>query len=185
MPKVSDSATDAAPAPTKMLAPALVLTLVAIAGGAVLGAMLPLSSASAPDVAHASKEAPVEDAPHGAAPHGHNPTDAGAKEHDASPAAEELQLRELAPIVTNLGEPESSWVRLQASIVYDAKALQHPDVVVAEIMSDTVAYMRTLSLSSIQGAEGLRLLHEELSDRAAARSEGAVREFIIQTFVVQ
>jgi flagellar FliL protein len=96
-----------------------------------------------------------------------------------------LEVKELPPIVTNLAVPETSWVRLQASIVYDARTVSQPDILAAELMSDVLAFLRTISLTSIEGADGLRRLHEDLSERAAIRSEGRVREFIIQTLVVQ
>lgn len=96
-----------------------------------------------------------------------------------------MRLKELPPVITNLGTPETSWVRLQASIVYDAKAVPQPDLLVTELMSDLVTFLRTISLASIEGPEGLRRLHEDLSERAAIRSEGRVREFIIQALVIQ
>jgi flagellar FliL protein len=102
-----------------------------------------------------------------------------------TPARSLMRLKELPAVITNLGTPETSWVRLQASILYDAKAVPQPDLLVTELMSDLVAFLRTISLASIEGPEGLRRLHEDLSERAAIRSEGRVREFIIQALVIQ
>jgi len=97
----------------------------------------------------------------------------------------ETSLRELPPIIANLAEPSDAWVRVQASIVFDSKAVPKPDLVAAEIGEDILGFMRTLSEAQIGGASGLQHLREDLNERAAIRSGGLVRELIIQTLVVQ
>ncbi len=94
-------------------------------------------------------------------------------------------LRELPPVIANLAEPGGAWVRVQASIVFDSKAVQRPDLVAAEIGEDILGFMRTLSLAQIGGASGLQHLREDLNERASIRSGGLVRELILQTLVVQ
>lgn len=93
-------------------------------------------------------------------------------------------LRELVPIITNLANPDTVWVRLQAAIVFD-RISSEPDAYAAEIGADILAYLRTLSIDEIRGASGLQHLREDLNERAAIRSGGHVRELIIQTLVVQ
>lgn len=159
--------------------PLVVMTLVAGGGGGFLG--YTLVGAPPPSPPRAEAESAAKPA-HEAAGHG-DKKDHGAPADAAS--APVLQLKEFPPIVTNLGSPETSWVRLQAAIVFDAKATPHPDILIAELMADAVAFLRTLPLSSLEGADGLRRLQEDLSERATLRSEGRVREFIIQTMVVQ
>jgi flagellar protein FliL len=97
----------------------------------------------------------------------------------------EISLRELPPIIANLAEPSDAWVRVQASIVFDGKALPKPDIVAAEIGEDILGFLRTLSVAQIGGASGLQHLREDLNERAVTRSGGLVRELIIQTLVVQ
>jgi flagellar FliL protein len=94
-------------------------------------------------------------------------------------------LKDLTPIITNLAQPPEIWVRLEASLVLDAKATPLPDVLVGEIANDVLAYMRTVTLTQIEGASGLRQLSEDLNERVTIRSDGKVRELIIQTLVVQ
>jgi len=113
---------------------------------------------------------------HGAAA----PAEAAAKD-----GAAKMKLKELAPIVTNLAVPETGWVRLQASIVYDSQAVPQPDILVSQVTADIVAFLRTMTLASLEGSDGLRRLHEDLTDRAAIRSEGHIQEVIIQALVVQ
>jgi flagellar basal body-associated protein FliL len=96
-----------------------------------------------------------------------------------------LQLKALAPIVTNLASPEKTWIRMQGSIVYDAAALPHPDIMASQIMADVIAFLRTQTVASIEGAAGLRRLQEDLNERVLIRSNGNVHEIIIETLVVQ
>jgi flagellar FliL protein len=97
----------------------------------------------------------------------------------------DMSLLDLPPIITNLAEPASSWIRLQAAIVYDNKAVPKPQMLAAEIGEDVLAYMKTVTLAQIGGASGLDHLREDLNERAVIRSDGRVRELIIQTVVVQ
>lgn len=103
----------------------------------------------------------------------------------AAVAAEPSTVYDLPPVVTNLGSPQEVWIRLEGSIVFDPKALPHPEALAAEIGTDILAYLRTVSIKQIEGPIGLEALREDLNDRAAIRSRGAVREFVIRTLVVQ
>ena len=91
----------------------------------------------------------------------------------------------MPPIVTNLGEPKDVWIRLEASIVFDAKAIPHPEKMADEIAGDELAYLRTITLSQIEGPIGLQNIRQDLNERAAIRSNGKVSELIIRTLVVQ
>lgn len=96
-----------------------------------------------------------------------------------------MTVKELPPVVTNLAKPETAWIRLQAAIVFDPKDFPHAEKLTPEIMSDITAYLRSLSIEALEGADGLRRLQEELDERVAIRSDHKVREFIIETMVVQ
>lgn len=164
------------------IAPLAILTMLAGGGGAFLGTTLVNPTPAPGGAVEQAGRSEAPPAPPPCAAHGH-----GACE-EAAPAAPQagpaLTLKTLTPILTNLASPPRTVIRLQCAIVYDA-GLSHPDVVFAQIMSDTTAYLRTLTLGSIEGAEGLRRLHEDLSERVATRTEGHVREFIVETMVVQ
>ena len=92
---------------------------------------------------------------------------------------------DMPPIVTNIASPADTWVRLEASIVFDAKALQHPEVVAAEIATDELAYLRTVSISELQGPVGLDNIRQDLRDRAFVRSSGKVTDLLLKTLVLQ
>jgi flagellar FliL protein len=114
--------------------------------------------------------------------------EARAKAREPSPApryAEGARLKDLAPIITNLAQPPETWIRLEASLVLEGKTEPLPDVLVGEISSDVLAYLRTLSLAELEGPSGLRRLCEDLNERVSIRSNGRVHELIIQTLVLQ
>jgi flagellar protein FliL len=165
----------------------VVLTLIAGGGGAIVGMLIgpppptPEAAAQKPPEPAPTEKARDDSARGGA----HGSEERRAEAPRAAASQPVLKLKELAPIVTNLSSPETSWIRLQASILYDTAAVPRPEALAAEVMSDIVGFLRTVSLSSIEGAEGLRRLHEDLSDLVITRSEGHVRELIIQGVVVQ
>jgi flagellar FliL protein len=106
-------------------------------------------------------------------------------ESPASAPAPFSTIVDLPPIVTNLGAPQDTWVRLEGSIIFDPKTLPHPEAVAGQIGDDVLAYLRTLSLHQLEGPIGLENVRQDLNERAAIRSGGKVRAFVIRTLVVQ
>ena len=95
------------------------------------------------------------------------------------------QLRSLKPLVTNLASPQDAWIRVQVSIVLDETGVEDPGVLAGHIEEDILAYLRTITLAHVEGAAGLQHLREDLNERAIVRSEGKVRELILESLVVQ
>jgi flagellar FliL protein len=115
--------------------------------------------------------------------------DAQAEKKDATAVADPafvgtMKVKELPIVVTNLAGPDHVMIRLQAAIVFDAKTTANPDVLASQISDDILAFLTTVTSSQIEGASGLQHLREDLGDRAKIRSEGRVRELIIETLVV-
>jgi flagellar protein FliL len=144
----------------------LLLVALIAAGGGVLLAML-----GTPPPAPAEKTAAN---PAAAGEAGKQPGCVGAS-----------NIMDLPPVVTNLGAPADAFIRVESSIVFDGKTTTHPEILAAEIATDELAYLRTLSLPEIQGPIGLANVRQDLSDRAITRSGGKVSEFILRTLVVQ
>jgi flagellar FliL protein len=123
------------------------------------------------------------------------PTDAAALKKGEKKEASKVELAadcgpgpslvDLPPIVTNLANPTDTWVRLEASIVFDPKALPHPDVVAAEIATDELAYLRTITVTELQGPIGLENIRQDLRDRALVRSNGKIIDLLLKTLVLQ
>jgi flagellar protein FliL len=114
------------------------------------------------------------------------PASTPAAETTAAKAAPvpEKALVELPPIVTNIASPADLWIRVEASVVVDGKAAA-TEVLAAEIATDALAYLRTLTIAQIEGPIGLENIRQDLTERAVVRSKGKVSEFILKTLVVQ
>ena len=106
-------------------------------------------------------------------------------ESAGAPQAQPSTIVDLPPIVTNLGAPQDTWVRLEGSIIFDPRTLPNPDAVAGRIGDDILAYLRTVSLRQLEGPIGLENIRQDLNERAAIRSDGKVRAFVIRTLVVQ
>lgn len=97
-----------------------------------------------------------------------------------------VALKELTPIVTNLAAPNArAWIRLQAAVVYEKADAPQIDILAAKVGDDVLSVMRTLTLDDLQGASGLELLREDLNERASIRSDGHIKELIIEMLVIQ
>ena len=144
-----------------LIVTAAALTVLALIGGGLVGKLIVtrLRGATAP-VAATSSAAPV-------------------------PYSSTVAVRELAPIIVNLASPPDSRIRLQVALVFTKGAIEEPAVMAAQINGDIVAFLKTLSLTELQGASGLQALREDLNERAATRSQGKVREVIIEALVVE
>lgn len=90
----------------------------------------------------------------------------------------------LQPITTNLANPATTWVRLEASLVAKSDEKISPELA-AEISNDFLAYIRTLSFPMLKGPTGLMYLREDLRDRAKVRSKGKITHVIISGLVVE
>jgi flagellar FliL protein len=139
----------------------LVMTLVAVGGGAALGLYLASKSETM------SKE---------------------VKEVAETPAPNRVlnsNVRDLPPIITNLDQTSDTWIRLHVAIVFDPAKVEKPDVLAAEVASDILGFMQTVSVAQLSGSSGLQHLKEDLTDRAIIRSDGRISELVIESLVMQ
>ncbi|WP_217572241.1 flagellar basal body-associated protein FliL [Mesorhizobium sp. GbtcB19] len=112
------------------------------------------------------------------------PENAGAAEKPAEagkPAAGPT-LVQLAPITTNLASPSDVWIRLEASVLYDAP---QPPEVTEQIHQDLLAFVRTIKLHQIEGASGYQHLKADLDERAALRGGGHVKQILVRTMLLE
>jgi flagellar FliL protein len=94
-------------------------------------------------------------------------------------------LTRLDPIIANLAAPSDTWIRVETAIVFDNGKLANPAITTAEISQDIVAYLRTLTLSQLQGPMAFQHLREDLNERVSLRTSGAVEELVVETMVIQ
>lgn len=105
--------------------------------------------------------------------------DAAEKTSEDKPGVNEVKL---APMTTNIAVPNTLWVRMEASIVLDQSA--SPSIA-DDIHQDFLAYLRTLRIYQIEGATGFRNLKADLEERAKIRSDGHVKQVLIQTLLFE
>jgi flagellar FliL protein len=154
----------------------LLVTLIAAGAGVGLTAMNP-PPPPPPDPGAASKPPPGKLAPE---------KKPGDKAQSAVACGSGgSNMIDMPPIVTNIASPADTWIRLEASLVFDAKTLPHPEVVAAEIATDELAYLHTVSVNELQGPIGLENIRQDLRDRAFVRSGGKVTDLLIKTLVLQ
>jgi flagellar protein FliL len=112
------------------------------------------------------------------------PAAAAATAAAKAPAQKPSEVRTLTPIVVNLREPSDLYVRLEAAVVLEPGA---PDgaAIAAKVGDDLVSYVKTVSLSELEGPTGFQYFREDLRRRAVQIGGGKVKELLLQSFIVQ
>ncbi len=101
-----------------------------------------------------------------------------------SPKAPEAEIKQLAPVVTNLANPAGIYVRMESAILLEP-GTPEPAAIAAKVSDDFVVFLRTVSLAELQGPTGFQYLREDLKKRAIQRSGGKVRDFFLTSFVIE
>lgn len=117
------------------------------------------------------------------------PAEAAEVSAPANPAAYAavggpLTLVPMAPVTTNIANPSSAIIRIEASLLLKPDTQEDPAVLAAQIGADTLAFARSLELAQIEGARGLLHLREDLKERATLRSP-AIADLVIHSLVAQ
>jgi flagellar FliL protein len=101
------------------------------------------------------------------------------------PFSASTRLQTLKPLVTNLASPGDAWIRLQASVLLENDVDGEIAVMKKKVEGDFLSYLRTLTLSHLEGGVGLQHLKEDLTERARTRSGGQIHEVILESVVIQ
>jgi flagellar FliL protein len=117
---------------------------------------------------------------------GHDDTPKEKQDH-AKPVnpASKLTIRMLQPVTTNLANPATTWIRLEAAALIKEDLGAEGDLILTKLAEDITAFMRTVPLDQIEGPSGFQNLREDLNDRVRVRSHGKVTELLIQALVVE
>lgn len=152
--------------------------------GAILGVLLASAIAAGGGVYLGWSQFGKQDAAQHAAKGAHGKVGEAAKYTDGS------RVRDLQPITTNLAGTPAAWIRLEASVVLDPelksdeKSKEEIELL-RTINEDVVAFLRTVSLTQIQGPSGFQSLREDLDERVRIRSEGKIKELIVQSMILE
>lgn len=101
------------------------------------------------------------------------------------PFSPSTRLQTLEPLVTNLASPKQTWIRLQASVLLEKDTEGDVSVMKKKVEDDFLSYLRTLTLSHLEGGIGLQHLREDLTERARVRTKGQIHEVILESVVIQ
>ena len=155
--------------------PPLLVTIIAAGGGYVEGSLLRGSAASTEE--HKTP-ATVE---HGAA--AVETEIATAEPHKGE--VEKTVVRSLAPIVSNLGSPSETWMRLEISILMHEMEQAEQDELAVKAADSVVGFLRTVNLKSIEGPSGFTHFREDLSDILKSTFNGKITGVLIGSMVVE
>lgn len=109
-----------------------------------------------------------------------------AKSEEKSNVPANSKIVEITPIIANIGDPSTAWMRVEASLIVAGDVDEGTaKTLAATIAGDVTAYIKTVSLAQFEGASGYQALREDLNDRARVRGGAQVRELVIHGIVVE
>jgi len=176
-----------------LLMPALIVVLVGVGAGYGVGNFLqgssvPEDAAKAP-AGGAAEAAKAGEGAHGPAPkpekEGEASQDQAATEEDEPIDPSDIGVTFLPPVVTNIADPQSVWVRLEGEITYRKSGEKKPDVLAPTVSEQIVNYLRTLKLSDLQGTDGIHFVSEDINNIVRSLNGGQVREVLITGLIVE
>ena len=171
----------------------LALVVLAVLGGAAgfgggyfLGRDAPKRVAAAPVAEGAVAQAAPTPRPEGEAAAEHGTENAAAEEPAKEPEPPvELQVLALDPIITNVSNPAGAWARLEASVVCRKDLKDAPEIVRARVAEQIMIYLRSITLSEVEGASGLLNFREDLKTLVKSLNPDEVQDVLIRTLVVE
>ncbi len=109
---------------------------------------------------------------------------AGKKDEEKPKIGAGVSIVEMTPIIANLAEPKSAWIRIEASLVVD-RHLEEVQALIGKISEDITGYLKSTTLAQFEGGSGFQNLREDLNERARLRGGKDVKEVIIHGVVVE
>jgi len=176
---------------------AVVLTAVfGLATGFAISAFMMPTAEHAAGTANLEKSPPQQAAQHGseAEPESHGKSETAVAGHEepgnAEMAEEPIDPERLAfapfpPVVVNLREQSSSWVRVEGGIQYITDGEIPADSIGPLAAEIAMNYFRTLTIGDFEGGDGLQLIKMDLTEIAQSLSKGQIRGFTFTSFIIE
>ncbi len=109
-----------------------------------------------------------------------------AKSVDAEKAVPvEYNIVPLQPIITNLADSSSVWVRLEGSVLINKKSDVKQDILALKLSQHVLAYLRTLKLTDVQGVGALPAISQDLDEIVQTLSDGQAQGVLISGLVFE
>ncbi len=97
----------------------------------------------------------------------------------------EYDIVALQPVITNLAESTSVWIRLEGNLLMVKDGDAKPDELALKLAQSILAYLRTLKLTDLQGAGSLHAISQDLNEIVATASKGQVGGLLISGLVFE
>jgi flagellar protein FliL len=109
--------------------------------------------------------------------------EASASEVEKPPA--DFEIVPIKPIVTNLLEPSSVWVRLEGNLLMHKEGELKPDILAVKLSQHILAYLRTLKITDVQGVGALHAISQDLNEIVTTVSKGQAQGVLISGLVFE
>jgi flagellar protein FliL len=161
------------PSMTSRIIPIFLVTILAGGGGFLQGALFRGNSTVGAGGADVSAASPTSE----------DETVSNLKKE--GPVTAKAIVRTLAPIISNLGSPSETWMRLEISILIDRTVQLDQDVLAVKASDVVVSLLRTVELKKIEGPSGFLHFREDLNDALTAAFDGKITGVLIGSMVVE
>jgi flagellar protein FliL len=173
---VAEGEAPAKPSLVSRIIPILIISILAGGGGFLQGSMIRGGSAPAAAAPEAAKTAEEQ-----VKPEGGEAKVAG----EEAPVEATTIVRPLAPVISNLGNPSETWMRLEVSLLLSAEAAKEQDILAAKAGESVVTFLRTVDLKKIEGPSGFLHFREDLSNLLTTQFHGMIAGVLIGSMVVE
>lgn len=95
-----------------------------------------------------------------------------------------IQLLELPSIIGQVGSDRKIWVRLDVSVLVASEAPLTPNDA-ATLADDFLSFVQTLSLEDLSSSSRLRILREDLEERARIRARSKSAQVVFRSMVIE
>lgn len=106
------------------------------------------------------------------------------------PVDESVNLKDyvigpLPPIITNLAEPSTVWIRLDGFLVIKKNTVTKSSDIGQQIAPLIMSYLKTLKASELQGGIGLSSLKSDINEIVRTASNGDVHSVLLTGFIIE
>jgi hypothetical protein len=101
------------------------------------------------------------------------------------PSPLKLKLVEFSPVIANLAEPKSVWIRLEGKLLFAPEGEATESVAAAHAAQSILSYFRTLKLTEVEAAGSLQAISQDLNEMVRSTSNGQVQGVLISGLVLE
>ncbi len=166
-----------------ILIPALLITIIALGGGAGFGWFM-LGKTGVGDISTKTASKPVakKKGKKGKKGKGDKKGKNASSKDEVSRSEEIISL---PAITTNLNSISKRWVRLEASIIAKSGTEAIAEKTQSRLTQDIMTHLRELKLEDLEGVAGLANLRSDLREIVRIRTKGRSEEVIVHGIIVE